>query len=95
MLIGQANIRRLRTYKSKVILFPKNPKKIRKGEASEEECKMATQLAGKAIMPVRRQKFALEAPQVINQKTRKADIYSMLVEVSITLFLIAEIFVLK
>ncbi|KAA0202841.1 hypothetical protein HAZT_HAZT007967 [Hyalella azteca] len=76
----QANIRRLRVYKSKLILFPKNPKKVKKGEASAEECKMATQLAGKRIMPLQKLKFTLDPPQVIDPKIRKADIYSILVD---------------
>ncbi|KAF2368302.1 Ribosomal protein L13e [Trinorchestia longiramus] len=76
----EANIRRLRVYKSKLILFPKNPKKVKKGEASPEECNMATQLAGKRIMPLKKHKFTLEPAQVIDPKVQKADIYSILVD---------------
>ena len=39
-------------YKSKLILFPLNGKKPRKGDASQEELNVATQLAGE-IMPIK------------------------------------------
>lgn len=48
----QANIQRLKEYRSKLILFPIHPnKKLRKGEATEEERKVATQLKG-VVMPI-------------------------------------------
>lgn len=46
----QRNVQRLKEYKSKLILFPRHPnKKLKKGEATEEERKVATQLKGKVI----------------------------------------------
>lgn len=47
----QQNAQRLKEYKSKLILFPVNSKKPRKGDASEEDMKKAQQLTG-AIMPL-------------------------------------------
>ena len=38
-----ANIQRLKTYTSKLVLFPVNPKNVRAGEASEAEQKAVTQ----------------------------------------------------
>ncbi|KAG8237477.1 hypothetical protein J437_LFUL015696 [Ladona fulva] len=48
----QMNVQRLKEYRSKLILFPLNPKKPRKDEAKEEERNLATQLKG-PVMPIR------------------------------------------
>ncbi|KAL5021088.1 hypothetical protein ScPMuIL_000243 [Solemya velum] len=48
----QQNVQRLKEYKSKLILFPKKSSKPRKGDASAEEIKMATQLLSGQVMPV-------------------------------------------
>lgn len=58
----QANVQRLKEYRSKLILFPVHRnKKVRKGEATPEECKMAKQLK-RTVMPIRnaRPKVTLE-----------------------------------
>ncbi|CAH0592422.1 unnamed protein product [Chrysodeixis includens] len=46
----QTNVQRLKEYRARLILFPKG-KKVLKGEANEEERKLATQLRG-PLMPV-------------------------------------------
>ncbi|XP_008469641.1 60S ribosomal protein L13-like isoform X1 [Diaphorina citri] len=52
----QLNIQRLKEYKSKLIVFPRREKKkLRKGEATPEERKVATQLKG-PLMPIRQSK---------------------------------------
>merc|ERR1711897_38318 len=48
----QRNVQRLKEYQSKLILFPVNSKKPRKGEATEEDIKKATQMEGH-VMPVK------------------------------------------
>merc|ERR1712147_170695 len=48
----QLNAQRLKEYKYKLILFPLNSKKPRKGDATAEELSKAVQLAG-AVMPVK------------------------------------------
>merc|ERR1711962_372568 len=48
----QLNSQRLKEYQSKLILFPLNAKKPKKGDATPEEIAKATQLAGK-LMPVK------------------------------------------
>ena len=48
----QLNAQRLKEYKSKLILFPINAKKPRKGDSSAEELSKAVQLAGE-VMPVK------------------------------------------
>ncbi|GJQ68749.1 RpL13 [Trypoxylus dichotomus] len=48
----QLNAQRLKEYRSKLILFPQhNKKKLRAGEAGEEERKVASQLMGK-VLPI-------------------------------------------
>ncbi|XP_073824338.1 ribosomal protein L13 [Musca autumnalis] len=59
----QRNIQRLKEYKSKLILFPINEKKIRKGESSLEECKLATQLKGE-VMPIQKEQPVVEFREV-------------------------------
>lgn len=57
----QNNVQRLKEYKSKLILFPRHPnKKLKKGEATEEERKIATQL--------KTQVFALYYTFICNSK---------------------------
>ncbi|XP_058060459.1 large ribosomal subunit protein eL13 [Anopheles bellator] len=52
----QQNIQRLKEYRSKLILFPIHPRqKVRKGDATEEECKLAKQLQG-PVMPISNEK---------------------------------------
>ncbi|PNF40643.1 60S ribosomal protein L13 [Cryptotermes secundus] len=49
----QQNVQRLKEYRSKLILFPIHPnKKLKKGEANEEERKVATQLKT-TVMPIK------------------------------------------
>merc|ERR1712029_600980 len=48
----QLNAQRLKEYKSKLILFPLNSKKPRKGDSTAEELSKAVQLAGE-VMPAK------------------------------------------
>jgi len=47
----QLNVQRLKEYRAKLILFPKKLGKPKKGDSTEEELKLATQLKG-TVMPV-------------------------------------------
>merc|ERR1711944_301555 len=49
----QLNVQTLKEHRSKLILFPKKASKPAKGDATEEETKMATQLNG-FIMPIQK-----------------------------------------
>ncbi|GIY91901.1 60S ribosomal protein L13 [Caerostris extrusa] len=49
----QANVQRLKKYKSKLIIFPRKMSKPKKGDATADEIKMATQLKG-VIMPIKK-----------------------------------------
>merc|ERR1711992_28053 len=53
------NSQRLKEYKSKLILFPLNSKKPRKGDSTAEELSKAVQLAG-AVKPVVKRARAME-----------------------------------
>ena len=46
----QLNTQRLKEFKSKMILFPINAKKPRKGDATAEEMSKAVQLAGTKVI---------------------------------------------
>jgi len=47
----QLNVQRLKEYRAKLIVFPKKLNKPKKGDSTEEELKVATQLKG-IIMPI-------------------------------------------
>merc|ERR1712137_272705 len=55
----QENVNRLKTYKSNLVVFPKRANKPKAGDASPEELKTATQLAGK-LMPYKKAAAPLE-----------------------------------
>lgn len=57
----QQNVQRLKEYRSKLILFPRKLSKPKKGDATAEEIKMATQLQG-VVMPI--------ASQIRREKAR-------------------------
>merc|ERR1712096_403704 len=56
----QLNTQRLKEFKSKMILFPINAKKPRKGDATAEEMSKAVQLAGTKVM----------APKAVSKRPR-------------------------
>merc|ERR1711893_537710 len=72
----QQNIQRLKEYKSKLILFPKKAGKPQKGDATEEELKMATQLSG-PVMPVR-QSFSKEKARAITEDEKNYQAFNVL-----------------
>nr|CAH7753537.1 unnamed protein product [Callosobruchus chinensis] len=70
----QVNAQRLKEYKSKLILFPvHNKKKLRAGEATEEERKVATQLKGE-ILPIRQASIRTKA-RVPTEEEKKFEAY--------------------
>ncbi|ESO83036.1 hypothetical protein LOTGIDRAFT_197609 [Lottia gigantea] len=73
----QENVQRLKEYKSKLILFPRNKKKVRAGEASSEEVKMATQLTGK-LMPVK-SSFKPDKARAVTAEEKKSSAYQQIV----------------
>ncbi|XP_058807601.1 large ribosomal subunit protein eL13-like isoform X2 [Phymastichus coffea] len=71
----QKNVLRLKEYQSKLILFPLNDKKIKKGEATPEECKVASQV--KEVMPqgLHQATTAKAKARVITEEERKFSAY--------------------
>merc|ERR1712227_415828 len=63
-------------YRSKLILFPKKADKPRKGDATEEEMKVATQLVGE-VMPIR-QPSKREKARPVTAEERKYSAFTAL-----------------
>ena len=72
----KTNVQRLKAYKSKLVLFPRNPQKPRKGDATKEAQAKASQLKGE-ILPTKERSLKLE---VVNLKDidTKTSAYSSL-----------------
>lgn len=49
----QQNVQRLKSYRSRLILFPRNPNKPKKGDSTAEVRKLATQLKG-TLLPIKK-----------------------------------------
>nr|AFM88430.1 RPL13 protein isoform 1 [Callorhinchus milii] len=65
----QCNAQRLKEYRSKLIIFPKKASAPKKGGASPEEMKLATQLSG-PVMPIKNV-FEKEKARVISEDEKK------------------------
>lgn len=72
----QANVQRLKEYRSKLILFPRKLSKPKKGDANAEEIKMATQLSG-PVMPIT-QVHKGEKARVITDEESKFSAFTQL-----------------
>ena len=55
----QENADRLKAYKSKLVVFPRNKKKVKQGDSSSEEQQAAAQLTGR-VLPLVHEKPAVE-----------------------------------
>ncbi|KNE71352.1 hypothetical protein AMAG_16645 [Allomyces macrogynus ATCC 38327] len=67
------NVQRLKTYKAKLIVFPKKAGKAKKGDASADEIAQATQLKG-FVLPVSNAVEA-EAPRAITAEEKEFSAY--------------------
>lgn len=77
----QENIQRLKEYRSKLILFPVHEnRKLRKGEATEEERKVATQYKG-PVLPIKRTVPEIEY-RAITAEEKKFQAFQILRRVS-------------
>lgn len=72
----QLNTQRLKTYLSKLVLFPKNPKKPQKGDSTAAECAAATQCTG-TLLPIT-QPVAHEAPRKITEAEKSFEAFKTL-----------------
>ncbi|CAO2617894.1 60S ribosomal protein L13 [Lemmus lemmus] len=72
----QANVQRLKEYRSKLILFPRKPSAPKKGDSSAEELKLATQLTG-PVMPIRNG-YKKEKARVITEEEKNFKAFASL-----------------
>ncbi|BBG98466.1 breast basic conserved 1 [Prunus dulcis] len=59
----QANVQRLKTYKAKLVVFPRRAGKFKAGDSAPEELANATQLQG-SYLPIAREKPSVELVKV-------------------------------
>uniref|UniRef100_A0A8C6GXV4 60S ribosomal protein L13 n=1 Tax=Mus spicilegus TaxID=10103 RepID=A0A8C6GXV4_MUSSI len=72
----QANVQRLKEYRSKLIRFPRKPSAPKKGDSSAEEIKLATQLIG-PVMPIRNV-YKKEKARVITEEEKNFKAFASL-----------------
>lgn len=71
----QRNVQRLKEYRSRLILFPKNRNKPKAGDAKAEELKLATQLMDSTIMPFPRSDTPKAKARTIEPEELKHDVF--------------------
>ncbi|GLT26423.1 hypothetical protein SLA2020_014900 [Shorea laevis] len=62
----QANVQRLKTYKAKLVVFPRRSQKFKAGDSAPEELASATQVQGQ-FMPIVREKRSVELVKVTEE----------------------------
>lgn len=60
----QANVQRLKAYRSNLVIFPRDAKKPRKFEASKEEASAVAQVKHAAVVPIAKEAAKLESVAV-------------------------------
>ena len=73
----QANVARLKAYRSSLVVFPRDAKKPKAGDASAEEQQTAAQLKSRALLPIKKAPFKLETV-AITADMKAAKAYSKL-----------------
>ncbi|MCM8651647.1 60S ribosomal protein L13, partial [Lactiplantibacillus sp. E932] len=72
----QNNVQRLKEYRSKLIIFPRKATAPKKGDSTEEELKMATQLSG-PVMPIKNA-YKKEKARVISEDEKNFKAFASL-----------------
>ena len=62
----QANVQRLKTFKAKLVIFPRRARKMKVGDSTPEELATATQIQG-PVLPIVREKPAAEFVKVTEE----------------------------
>jgi len=62
----QTNVQRLKTYKAKLVVFPRSARKLKVGDSSQEELATATQVQG-SYMPISQEKPSVEIIKVTDE----------------------------
>lgn len=75
----QDNVQRLKEYKTKLLVFPKNPSKPRPGEAAKDDLAMAAQLEGK-LMPIVKADAKIEVRKITDEDRAKTAYRSLRIE---------------
>jgi len=73
----QENVQRLKSYRSRVILFPRNKKVFRKGDSTKEELAQAKQQTTKVVDPPRLKERKQKA-RLITEEEKKVNVYEKL-----------------
>ena len=72
----KTNVQRIKEYRSKLVLFPKNNKKVKTGEATKEEQSKVSQVRGD-VLPAREGGAKLEVVRIADLDT-KSSAYTLL-----------------
>lgn len=75
----QDNVQRLKEYKTKLLVFPKNPSKPKAGDATKDDLAMAAQFKGK-LMPIEKKPEDIEVRVVTNDDKAKQAYRSLRIE---------------
>ncbi|KAK2355296.1 60S ribosomal protein L13-1 [Trifolium repens] len=62
----QANVQRLKTYKAKLVVFPRRARKVKAGDSSPEERANATQVQG-PFLPIVREQPSVELVKITDE----------------------------
>ncbi|XP_072968795.1 large ribosomal subunit protein eL13z [Typha angustifolia] len=62
----QANVQRLKTYKAKLVIFPRRARKFKAGDSAPEELATATQIQGE-YLPIVREKTSVEVVKITDE----------------------------
>jgi len=73
----QQNVTRLRKYRAKLVIFPRNPKKEKKGDSKKEDRAKAVQVFSDHVLRIR-QTISKEKPRKITEEERKVSVYAVL-----------------
>jgi len=61
----QTNVQRLKTYRSKLVVFPrKGPKKVKRGDSTKEACAAVKQVTDKQTLPISVPKTKIKARKI-------------------------------
>ncbi|KAK8453404.1 hypothetical protein SEVIR_5G278700v4 [Setaria viridis] len=63
----QANVQRLKTYKAKLVIFPRRARKVKAGDSTPEELATATQVQGDYMPITRGEKRSVEVVKVTDE----------------------------
>ncbi|XP_057440882.1 60S ribosomal protein L13-1 [Lotus japonicus] len=75
----QANVQRLKTYKAKLVVFPRRARKVKAGDSTPEELANATQVQG-TYLPIVRERPSVELVKVTDEMKEFKAYYKLRLE---------------